>query len=87
MMIRVIGLTLIVFVLFTGLAFGQNPEFTDVDRDGVDDNLEQDLLMRFVPSLMIDSGECDAKPAEFKAGLVRQIEQPGGERREAAILQ
>jgi len=26
-------------------------------------------------------------PAEFKAELVRQIEQPGGERREAAILQ
>lgn len=40
----------------------------DLDRDGLDDALEQQLLERFVPSFRIDPKDCDVKPAQFRAG-------------------
>lgn len=37
----------------------------DVDRDGLPDRLEQKLLERFAPQLILSVEECDAVPAEF----------------------
>ncbi|MCC6540509.1 MAG: hypothetical protein IT162_23375 [Bryobacterales bacterium] len=37
----------------------------DVDRDGLPDRLEQKLLERFAPQLILSVDECDAVPAEF----------------------
>lgn len=37
----------------------------DVDRDGVSDQLEQALLDRFAPTLLLARGECDGAPASF----------------------
>ncbi|HET9132189.1 MAG TPA: hypothetical protein VFO86_14635, partial [Terriglobia bacterium] len=68
MMKRLATLVLALFVFQTGIVFAENPAFKDVDRDGLDDNTEQELLVRFVPSLMIDSRECNGKPAEFLPG-------------------
>jgi hypothetical protein len=39
---------------------------TDTDRDGLPDNLEQQLLEKFRPTLMVSSDECDVAPAEFR---------------------
>lgn len=39
----------------------------DLDRDGLDDALEQGLLRQFLPVFLV-SGECDVAPAEFVAG-------------------
>jgi hypothetical protein len=40
----------------------------DLDHDGLDDRLEQQLIERFVPSFLISAGECDTAPASFVAG-------------------
>jgi hypothetical protein len=40
----------------------------DLDRDGIADDLEQELLDRFVPRFLISSGECDTLPAVFSPG-------------------
>lgn len=40
----------------------------DVDRDGLPDTLEQALLERFVPTLLLDSDECNGAPASFRPG-------------------
>ncbi len=40
----------------------------DLDYDGIDDKLEQELLQKFVPQFMISAGECDTLPSEFAAG-------------------
>jgi hypothetical protein len=37
----------------------------DLDRDGVSDLLEQGLLDRFTPTLLLANGECDGAPASF----------------------
>jgi hypothetical protein len=37
----------------------------DLDRDGVPDQLEQALLERFAPTLLLARGECDGAPASF----------------------
>lgn len=37
----------------------------DLDRDGVPDRLEQVLLDRFTPTLLLARGECDSAPASF----------------------
>ncbi len=42
----------------------------DLDRDGVPDRLEQDLLERFAPTLLLSKAECDGLPASF-AGASR----------------
>ncbi len=41
----------------------------DADRDGLDDQLEQALLERFVPALQLSTRECDGQPSEFRPGL------------------
>jgi hypothetical protein len=46
----------------------QAPAFTDRDRDGVPDELEQALLEKFRPTLLISAHDCDVLPAEFLAG-------------------
>ncbi|MBY0497594.1 MAG: hypothetical protein K2Y23_25595 [Cyanobacteria bacterium] len=37
----------------------------DGDRDGISDPLEQALLDRFAPTLVLAAGECDTAPASF----------------------
>jgi hypothetical protein len=37
----------------------------DLDRDGLSDRLEQALLDRFTPTLLLAAGECDGAPASF----------------------
>jgi hypothetical protein len=38
----------------------------DLDRDGLSDRLEQSLLERFAPTLLLARGECDGVPASFR---------------------
>jgi hypothetical protein len=38
----------------------------DRDRDGLSDQLEQALLDRFAPTLLLARGECDVAPASFQ---------------------
>jgi hypothetical protein len=40
----------------------------DVDRDGLDDGLEQTLLEEFLPRFYVSAGECDGSAAEFTEG-------------------
>lgn len=42
-----------------------SPEI-DQDRDGLPDELEQQLLQKFVPVFFLSHGECDTMPAEFQ---------------------
>jgi len=37
----------------------------DLDRDGLSDRLEQTLLERFAPTLLLSRGECEDAPASF----------------------
>ena len=37
----------------------------DLDGDGLEDSLEQSLLERFVPTLVLSAGECQGLPASF----------------------
>lgn len=51
-------------VLFSFLSISaQTPE--DRDADGIPDQLEQQLLEKFLPTLILSKGECDGLPAEF----------------------
>lgn len=47
-------------------------ESGDLDRDGLSDDFEQSLLVRFAPKFWISSDECDVLPAEFQ----RQSRKP-----------
>jgi hypothetical protein len=40
----------------------------DLDHDGLDDRLEQQLIERFVPAFMTSTEECDVAPASFVPG-------------------
>ncbi|MDM7997994.1 MAG: hypothetical protein QUT30_20170 [Acidobacteriota bacterium] len=40
----------------------------DSDADGLPDALEQELLLRFAPKLLVSAGECDTLPARFYPG-------------------
>jgi hypothetical protein len=40
----------------------------DLDRDSIDDALEQTLLERFRPTFMLSANECDGRPSEFHPG-------------------
>lgn len=40
----------------------------DLDRDSLEDTLEQALLEQFLPRFYLSQGECDLAPAEFAAG-------------------
>jgi len=53
----------------------------DVDRDGLPDVFEQALLERFAPQFFLSAGECDGRPAEFRAG----IENPGVQAKNGTI--
>jgi hypothetical protein len=52
-------------VLSTALAAAK----PDLDRDGLPDQLEQALLDRFAPELILAAGECDLAPAEMTPGF------------------
>lgn len=41
-------------------------ENVDLDRDSLDDGLEQQLLEKFVPRFHIAADDCDLRPAEFE---------------------
>ena len=41
----------------------------DDDRDGLDDRMEQRLLVKFAPTFLISGKECDGLPAEFAPGI------------------
>ena len=41
----------------------------DSDQDGMSDALEQELLLRFLPTFMVGRKDCSNIPAEFKPGL------------------
>ena len=49
-----------------GLAMAIPAAAQDVDRDGISDQLEQQLLDRFAPTLLLARGECDSAPASFE---------------------
>jgi hypothetical protein len=51
-------------VLFSLLAVPAAAQ--DLDRDGVPDRLEQALLERFAPTLLLTADECDGAPASFE---------------------
>jgi hypothetical protein len=51
----------------------------DTDRDGLDDGLEQALLVQFAPQFMVDRADCSTVPAEFARGLgAPKIESENG---------
>jgi len=41
----------------------------DSDGDGIQDQLEQELLAKFLPRFMVSAGECNGLPAEFQPGM------------------
>ena len=41
----------------------------DLDRDGLADDLEQALLIRFAPRFLVSARDCDVMPARFTAGI------------------
>lgn len=45
----------------------------DVDRDGLDDGLEQRLLEEFLPRFYVSAGECDGSAAEFRQGAAGPV--------------
>lgn len=53
----------------------------DLDRDTLPDAVEQELLERFAPSLMISGAECDGLPSEFQ----RDSEEPRATARNGTI--
>ena len=52
---------LVVVILSVGVPVAAQ----DLDRDGVPDSLEQTLLEKFAPTLLLARGECDGLPASF----------------------
>lgn len=47
-------------------AMMKDARWIDLDRDGLDDGFEQELLVKFAPSFFLSRNECDIMPAEFK---------------------
>jgi hypothetical protein len=45
----------------------------DLDRDGLPDALEQALLERFLPTLVLSADECDGRPAAIRPGSVDPV--------------
>lgn len=54
-----------ILLLFPLSAYPQSP---DLDRDGVADALEQELLEKFRPAFMVSADDCDGMPSEFASG-------------------
>ncbi|BDC52635.1 hypothetical protein F183_A49500 [Bryobacterales bacterium F-183] len=45
----------------------------DLDRDGIDDLVEQQLLRQFLPTFYIATEDCDGQPAEFVRGKAEPV--------------
>ena len=45
----------------------------DLDRDGIDDAVEQALLEHFLPQFRLSAGDCDTAPSLFLAGAVDPV--------------
>ncbi len=58
------------FLLIISVALIQSavPSSEDDDLDGIPNELEQQLLQRFVPQFFLSAQECDGSPAEFHSG-------------------
>jgi hypothetical protein len=65
-----------------GMAFGDGglraawadaPAVVDSDHDGLSDALEQELLVRFVPSFQVDPQDCAGRPAFFSPDLIEPV--------------
>jgi hypothetical protein len=63
---RRLSLSALLILLLVQFAIAQTVQ--DQDRDGLDDQLEQELLAKFLPTFTIASDDCDGLPAEFVAG-------------------
>ena len=59
--LRAVPILLSACVLWAGPVVAQ-----DLDRDGLSDRLEQALLERFAPTLVLSAGECDGQPATLE---------------------
>jgi hypothetical protein len=63
-------MTRIAALIFAALSITWNlPAAVDRDADGLADDFEQSLLVRFAPQFMISAGECDVLPSEFQPGV------------------
>ena len=63
---RRLSLSALLILLLAQFAVAQTVQ--DQDRDGLNDQLEQELLAKFLPTFMIAADDCDGLPAEFVAG-------------------
>jgi hypothetical protein len=61
---------LLIPILFA-LNLAASASATDSDRDGLSDKLEQGLLEKFAPKLMLSMKECAGSPAKFHPGSAR----------------
>ncbi len=50
------------------LVFALTSFAADADRDGIEDDIEQALLYKFVPTFYISASDCDSAPSEFASG-------------------
>ena len=75
-----LGLFLSLSVSAVGQSVGTRvPSTTDLDRDGIDDAVEQSLLERFLPQFLVGTGDCDAAPSLFLEGASDPVAlQPDG---------
>ena len=53
------------------------PEALDSDGDGLSDELEEALLVRFVPNFQVDPQDCAGTPAAFLPGKPDPVAAPG----------
>jgi hypothetical protein len=56
------------FAFAQNIVHGSSPA-PDSDRDGMDDGLEQSLLVQFEPTFMVGERDCANVPAEFQSGV------------------
>ena len=62
---RWLGVLLVVLLSCTLQLVAQSSAEPDSDHDGLSDRLEQELLERFRPTLMISASDCASRPARF----------------------
>jgi hypothetical protein len=48
-------------------AGGKDAQWIDLDRDGLDDRFEQQLMAKFMPAFLLSRNDCDVMPAEFES--------------------
>ncbi len=56
------------YLLLSPLA-AQTAAYVDNDGDGLSDTLEETLLQRFRPTLMVSGNDCSTRPARFTPGM------------------